>query len=72
MNNKDLPAYPCQSDIHGKMHKGVSDRTLIAAMCLQGLLANPAAAPTGFKELARKSIIATDELLTQLNNQPGE
>lgn len=62
MNNKDLPAYP----IPEFLWAGMSQRTLIAGMCLQGLLAN-SSGKFAIKERVDLSIKYADELLTKLN-----
>lgn len=65
MNNKDLPAFPVSEF---GLSTGISERTLIAAMCLQGILAN-GRSYNDIKQAAEFAILVTDELLTQLNQQ---
>ncbi len=38
MTKPNEPAFPCQSELHGVQHHGVSKREYFAAMALQGLL----------------------------------
>jgi hypothetical protein len=73
MENKDLPAYPNveisetgETCTHSD-YRGLSKRELIAAMCLQGLLANSSLdnTPAWFSDIA---IQQADNLLNQLQN----
>lgn len=72
-NNKHLPAYPVPAFADG--YSGISQRTLIAAMCLQGLLSNPAITTQsvmgigGWPEGAMgPALEAADRLLFHLQN----
>lgn len=76
MENKDKPAAPCvHVNIDGTydyaVNMGLTKREMIAAMCLQGLLANPE--PTFFNlkdvDKAAYAVIMADVLLTQLEKQ---
>jgi hypothetical protein len=63
-DNKHAPAYPTG---HSQSGVGFTKRELIAAMCLQGLLANPSngATPQTYAETA---VDHADFLLTHLSN----
>lgn len=77
-NNKHLPVYPCRLYLDGKGwhdHAGISERTLIAAMCLQGLLANPEYNNPRLKhnmvtvsDTAKTALNYADALFTHLQN----
>lgn len=77
MENRNKPAYPI-TDSDGRIRNpetiengalsGLSKREAIAAMCLQGLLANQYNLPNkdGYDYCARIAVNAADALLTQL------
>ena len=72
MINPNDPAMPCQSDLHGKAHKGLTIREQFAAMAMQGLLSNRAIV-TGHKNtidikaLAESANNYANALIEQLN-----
>jgi hypothetical protein len=76
MNNRDKPASPCVLTVtymdkdSVKEFSGLSKREMIAAMCLQGLLANPIIDPRfDHAGLTEKSVIYADTILNQLEKQ---
>jgi hypothetical protein len=42
MDNLKLPAYPCQSSLHGQQHPGLTKLEVASLMIAQGICANPA------------------------------
>lgn len=72
------PAFPCQSDIHGKAHKGMTLRQHIAISMLQGLVPGNALnlsemLQKDYSEKAiRLAIILTDDLIAKLNKEPDK
>lgn len=85
MENKNKPAYPIVSDQGYVSHEsslgetqeqrnellvGLSKREIIAAMCLQGLLANPEFLRTRIdRSPVEEAIKWTDDFLTQIENK---
>lgn len=72
MENKDRPAYPASEETHTIGTHGMSKREIIAAMAMQGLIANgwfgkDASDTSLFKDRAERAIKHADELLKQLD-----
>ena len=40
IENSELPAFPCPSDVHGQMHQGLTKREYFAGLAMQGLLSD--------------------------------
>jgi hypothetical protein len=67
MENRDKPAFPIGPEHFSDT--GLTKREHIAAMCLQGLLANPELLKPEYKEsvdLHALAVLNADALLTQL------
>lgn len=65
MSNADQPAYPTSSDTD-PVCDGLTKRELIAAMAMQGLIAQTPVAVSA-TELARQAVICADALLVELS-----
>lgn len=70
MINPNDPAFPCQSDLHGRQHKGLSIREELAARAMQSILSIDPFTWDSFagpSEVARESIRYADALIEELN-----
>lgn len=75
-DNKHLPAYPCTimegkdstNDRRSVDCKGLTKRELIAAMCLQGLLASSTPRTVHMQGVVLLAVEHADALLTYLSN----
>lgn len=73
MDNKitgNEPAYPCQSDLHGKMNNGLTIRQHFAAVAMQGILYSMKPLSINkhsAKAIVTESLLVADYLITELN-----
>lgn len=72
MENSKQPAYPIVGMAFNEETKGLTKRELIAAMAMQGILANPELCQSmsdasDYLSLASDSLLAADALLSELD-----
>jgi hypothetical protein len=70
MNNKDLPAFPIDSNDLKQVETGLTKREYIAAMAMQGLCSKyTLSTPADQITVTKLSVELSDELLKQLGNE---